>query len=980
MINKTEQYKVIKQVLESVGDQRAKLITQINDSELRHHIEGIINDQQAITQHFDQGNSSNNVDVNHKPEDLESGTKINRITIEKMLGKGGMGSVYQGYDEKLKRKVAIKSIRSEYLQVESTHQRFIREAQILSKINHPSICHIYDYIETDSRDYLVLELIHGKQLNEVFLDYDELLKVILKLAKALEAAHKHGIVHRDLKPDNIMITDEHQVKVLDFGIAQSLSNPMAIKSNIDENENNHSGFTKQGSLVGTIRYMSPEQARGEPLSTASDIYSLGIIIQELFSHENAYEATETFELLDSVQRGETSDFTCTFKPITKLIKNLCQLLPENRPSATDVCVEIENIILAPKKKKKRILQIVGLFIITGLIVVMGLQWRESMIINNSSELAKTYTDNINQLVREAEQIYVLPKHDIKSEIEQVLERGTQLYIQIDNDTLLTEKDRTQLHGLIYLESEDFETAVDFLERSNANPNLLARAWIGLYIDKTSDYSSIYGVSKALQAEELREKYLTPAIKYINNTAQPNAVHEAFKIALTESLDAGLVLLNEIIQEQSWDKKAIRLKAEILLTQADTAIQAGNWDTAKSLYLLSIENFEQATEMARSYPENYLGLCQVNNILLFDSIQRTGQDIELHSRKAIQACENYLITLPGDEFAINLLARIHLIMAQGEILHDFNPMPHIDKAEKWILQSSDTGDDYGALWTKALFHNIKAMHLLNTGHLDNTDINLAIDYYKKSIIFAPSNQSYLSSDLISAYGLQADLLFRKNLEIIPTITKAEYIFEQSINNTSLLIGDKREFYLDMASVYFVQLKYDYINGENIVQIGEKLLELFELATNELLVEPKVELNIANVHLLLAESQIDASDINSVKHHLTSANQSIEKTEMINANHPNLLLSKLWLQSLYAHLDNEKYTVTDKMFLQISAEMPNNDEINFLWAKYLLTKSQKITNQLERNTLVETAKNKIQKALRIDSSNRFYLRLEEKLNSI
>jgi serine/threonine protein kinase len=283
-----------------------------------------------------------------------------------------MGSVYQGYDEKLKRNVAIKSIRIEYLKNESTHQRFIREAQILSKINHPSICHIYDYIETDSRDYLVLELIKGKQLNQVFLDYDDLLEVLLGLAKALEAAHKHGVVHRDLKPNNIMITNEKKVKVLDFGIGQSLSNSQTLTSKtIDKS---HSELTKQGSLVGTILYMSPEQARGEKITTASDIYSLGIIIQEAYSHEHAYESMETGILLESVQKGQKTEFNCSYKPIIKLVQKLCQLDPQARPTATDLCLDIENILRAPKIRKKRSLQFVGLLLIMTLFIIMGWQW------------------------------------------------------------------------------------------------------------------------------------------------------------------------------------------------------------------------------------------------------------------------------------------------------------------------------------------------------------------------------------------------------------------------------------------------------------------------------------------------------------------------------------------------------------------------------------------------------------------------------
>jgi serine/threonine protein kinase len=973
--NKTEQDEILKQALELDDTQRAQFITQINDSELRNRIEAVIFDQKTITQYFDQNNTTNKSNENHQSNELKSGSKINRITIEKLLGKGGMGSVYQGYDEKLKRKVAIKSIRSECLKNESTHKRFIREAQILSKINHPAICHIYDYIETEKRDYLVLELIKGKQLNQVFLDYDDLLEVFLELAKALEAAHKHGIVHRDLKPDNIMITNEKKVKVLDFGIAQSLSNPQTLTSKaIDKN---HTELTQQGSLIGTIRYMSPEQARGEKITTASDIYSLGIIIQEAYSHERAYESMETGLLLDSVQKGKIIEFDCTYKPINKLIQKLCQLDPQARPTATDLCLDIENILGAPKIRKKRSLQFIGLLLIMTLFIVMGWQWRQSQFQNNSAELAKTYTNSINQLVRESEQIYVLPLHNTKPEIEHVLLIGAELYTKINDDPLLTEKDKIQLHGLIYLESEAYEIAVDFLERSEASDSVLARAWVGLYIDKASEYSEKYGISKALQDTELRQNYLTPAIKYIDSTSQKDPIHQAFKIALTDSLDAGIVLLNKIILAQSWDKKAIRLKTQLLLTQAQKALQSGDWAAAKQYYEQTIQTFEQAIDMARSYPKSYLGLCQVNNTMLYDGIQRTGQNIDFHARKAIQACENNLIAEPNNMFALNLLSRIHIIMAQGQMMQNISPLQTIETAEKWNKQSEIIDNNYMTLFTTALIHSIKASYALTTGQLDNVDIDQAIAFYKKAILNAPGMQIFLNSGLIYAYAIKSDLLARNNDDMSSIIKDVEFILEQSLNYPQILISEKRDLYLNIGSVYFVQLGEDYLDDKDITSQGKKLLEIYDQATNKLLDEPSVQLNIANVHLLLAQSQIN--DPQKVLEHLVLAKFSLDKVQKINAKNRQLLTSQLWLQSLTSHMNNDNFSGVEIQFEKTNNAYPNNTQLYYLWANHYYLKAQLTGNPIEKNLLKEEGLLKIQQALSFDPTNKFYLNLKKKLST-
>ena len=229
---------------------------------------------------------------------LAPGTRINRIVIESQIGQGGMGAVYLAYDEKLQRQVAIKSIRPEFLTNPDTQQRFIREARILSKINHQSICHIYDYIETDVGDFLVLEYIKGKQLYQTSLNKPETLDALMALAEALDVAHQHGVIHRDLKPDNVMVTDSGQIKVLDFGIAQSMGS-IQTNQNTDASgsakEGVSSELTSQGSLVGTIRYMSPEQAQAKVIDHRSDIYSLGVIFSEMLLGSNSFKADSYIE-------------------------------------------------------------------------------------------------------------------------------------------------------------------------------------------------------------------------------------------------------------------------------------------------------------------------------------------------------------------------------------------------------------------------------------------------------------------------------------------------------------------------------------------------------------------------------------------------------------------------------------------------------------------------------------------------------------
>jgi len=158
------------------------------------------------------------------------GTTLGRIRIVDSLGKGGMGEVYVGWDETLKRRVALKAIHGAQRFDAEAKARFLREARILSQLDHPGICRIYDFVEVEESDFLVLELIEGQSLRQALEDgLEDSYKLFIaeKVAEALAAAHAKGVAHRDLKPENVMLTDDGQVKVLDFGLARSIDTQLA---------------------------------------------------------------------------------------------------------------------------------------------------------------------------------------------------------------------------------------------------------------------------------------------------------------------------------------------------------------------------------------------------------------------------------------------------------------------------------------------------------------------------------------------------------------------------------------------------------------------------------------------------------------------------------------------------------------------------------------------------------------------------------
>ena len=222
---------------------------------------------------------------------ITAGTRFDRYEILSPLGKGGMGEVYLAQDTRLKRKVALKLLPASFTQNAERLRRFEQEAYAASALNHPNIITIYEIGESGEFHFIATEFIEGNTLRQQMADtrmnLREALEIAVQIASALAAAHAAGIVHRDIKPENIMLRPDGLVKVLDFGLAK-LTESQALANDTDAVTVAASN-TEPGVVMGTVRYMSPEQTRGLKVDGRSDIFSLGVVLYELVTGRAPFE-------------------------------------------------------------------------------------------------------------------------------------------------------------------------------------------------------------------------------------------------------------------------------------------------------------------------------------------------------------------------------------------------------------------------------------------------------------------------------------------------------------------------------------------------------------------------------------------------------------------------------------------------------------------------------------------------------------------
>ncbi len=351
-----ERWRQLEELYDAVRDlspsARAVRLSQA-DPELGSAVEAIFAQEGSLLDHAAwEGRES----LLNTAEPVQAGAQLGPYRIERRIGKGGMGEVYLAHDSRLRRDVAIKILPNDTVADPQRTQRFLQEARAASALNHPNIVTLYDIANIEGATYLVMEYVPGKSLDKLIkpkgLPLAEVLNYTQQIAGGLAAAHAAGIVHRDMKPGNVIVTPESRVKILDFGLAKLMERAPGADG---ETQTPDAPLTEAGTIMGTIAYMSPEQASAKTVDHRTDIFSLGVMLYEMLAGTRPFRGASRVETMHAILHDPAPPLESVPPRLEEILEKALEKDPKDRyQHAGDLALDLRRVERNPGTKSAQV--------------------------------------------------------------------------------------------------------------------------------------------------------------------------------------------------------------------------------------------------------------------------------------------------------------------------------------------------------------------------------------------------------------------------------------------------------------------------------------------------------------------------------------------------------------------------------------------------------------------------------------------------
>ena len=724
----------------------------------------------------------------------------------KFIGAGGMGKVFLARDTQLGRSVALKLIRSDDSEVA---QRFLQEARIQARVDHPHICRVYEVGEVQGYHYIAMQFIDGRSLKEsaVQMSLEQKIKVIKQVAEALHAAHRTGLIHRDIKPGNIMVelSEEGWVPyILDFGLAREI---------------NARGLTVTGAIVGTPTYMSPEQAKGEirQLDRRTDLYSMGATIYELLSDKPPFEAETAIEVLMKVIQEEPVPLGKRSPNIPVDLETIVMKCLEKEPqrrydSARALADDLqryldgEAILARPanltyrlrikaKKHKEVVFTILLALIILIAVGFVALRsyWevaRREAVAKEQAGIAQRY----GQLVKEIEAIlrysHLLPLHNTDKEKALVRERMKQISEEMKQFGTVGESPGNYALGRGYLALGEYQHASRLLQSAWQKgyqgaevAYALGQAFGALYQKALADSQRI--VSKDLREshrKKAEKQYRDPALQYLKAgssvTAESSAYVEGLIAFYEENYDKSLQMAHDAFQQVPWLYEAKKLEADVLQAIGYVHHMKGEREEGAKFYRRAGQSYQTAAGLGESDDSIYEWECNLYvRWMDLDRIQGNSPDTSFE--KALAACDKALQANPESAQAYGKKSLAYLVLSEHEIKTGEDPTISFRKSielGKQVVRIDPTDyQTYGVIgsvyWNEAEYKVGHGMNPLSS-------LDEAIQSFEQAIRLNPNFSSSYNT-LGNVFCTRARFEMTQGLDPRPSLEEARKSLQKSI---------------------------------------------------------------------------------------------------------------------------------------------------------------------------------------------------------